>query len=140
MKIFLGSDHDGFILKEKIKEYLKIKKIDFEDVGPKQHKIDDDYPDIAYLVAKKVVKSQGQGILICHNGVGVCIVANKVKGARAVNTDNPSVAKSARQDDNVNILCLGQAYVSLIQTKKIIDIWLKTNFSGLSRHIRRIKK
>ena len=140
MKVFLGSDHAGFVLKEKIKQYLKSKKVDFVDLGPSRLVNDDDYPDIAYQVANKVVKSKGRGILVCHNGVGVCIVANKVKGVRAVNTSNAAVAKSARQDDDVNILCLGQAYVSGAQAKKIINVWLKAEFSGLPRHIRRIKK
>ncbi|MBN1779239.1 MAG: RpiB/LacA/LacB family sugar-phosphate isomerase [Candidatus Buchananbacteria bacterium] len=140
MKVFLGSDHVGFVLKEKIKQYLKNKKITFVDLGPARLVNDDDYPDIAYQVARQVVKSKGRGILVCRNGVGVCVVANKVKGARAVNTDNLAVVKSARQDDDVNILCLGQAYVSEVKAKKIINVWLKTEFSGLSRHVRRIKK
>src|SRR3989344_1557337 len=136
-KIFIASDHGGLRLKEQLKKYLAAKSFTVQDLGPKILKPTDDYPDYAYPLAKKVAASAGRGILVCRNGIGVCIVANKVAGIRAVSTSTPSIAKTARVDDDTNILCLGQDFTSFEQAKKIVDVWLVTPFSGSVRHRRR---
>lgn len=139
-KIYLASDHGGFKLKEQLKIYFERQKIAYQDLGPKKYQPTDDYPDYAYPLAKKVAAAKSQGILICRNGIGVCIVANKVKGVRAVSTISPKIAKTSRADDDTNVLCLGQDFTNLTQAKKVTDVWLKTKFSGATRHKRRLNK
>ena len=141
MKIFIASDHGGFKLKEELKKYLSAQGWDYLDLGPKKYQPQDDYPDFAYALAKKVAASPNtRGILVCRNGIGVCIVANKIKGIRAVSTNLPAIAKTARADDDTNVLCLGQDFTSLLQAKKVVKVWLTTNFSGIKRHQRRLHK
>lgn len=139
-KIFIGSDHGGYRLKEKVKKYLKSIDINCVDLG--NHKLDpqDDYPVFAQRVAKKVAKENGKGILLCRNGAGVCIVANKIKGIRAVQAFTPKMAQKSREDDDSNILCLGADYLNLNLAKKIIDIWLNSKASNAKRHRRRINQ
>ena len=140
VRLFIGSDHAGFKLKEQIKEYLIGLKIRYEDLGNQQFDPCDDYPDYARKVAQKVAKTKGKGILICDSGVGVCIAANKIKGIRAANVYNPKMAIKSREHNDTNILCLGQSYISFNQAKKIIKVWLQTRFSRALRHRRRINK
>ena len=139
-KIYIASDHGGFKLKEQVKKHLTVKKIAFADLGPKKLQPTDDYPDFAYALAKTVARTNSRGILICRNGIGVCVVANKINGIRAVATSSPGIARTARADDDTNVLCLGQDFTALPQAKRIIDVWLKTEFSNGSRHKRRLGK
>ena len=83
--IYIGADHRGYKLKEALKDYLKELNLEYEDLGALQIIFDDDYPDYAILVAKKVSENprENRGILICGSGVGVDIVANKFKGVRS---------------------------------------------------------
>lgn len=140
MKVYIGSDHGGYKHKESLKKYLFQKGIVCEDVGPFKYDKTDDYPDFAYKLARKVAAAKAKGILVCRNGIGVSIVANKVKGVRAVSTSEAKIAKTARADDDTNVLCLGQDFTSLAQAKKIVDVWLTTGFSGVARHKRRLNK
>ncbi|MCL5072981.1 MAG: ribose 5-phosphate isomerase B [Actinobacteria bacterium] len=139
-KIYLGSDHAGFELKEKIKDFLKGLGYQYEDLGPKTLVPGDDYPDYAYLVAKQTAKSDSRGILICSSGVGMCITANKVKGIRAVDAYNVKLAQKSREHNNTNVLCIGQDYISPELAKEIIKTWLETDFSTEEKHQRRVKK
>ena len=139
-KIYLGSDHAGFELKEKIKGFLTDLGYQYEDLGPKKYEAGDDYPDYAYLVANKVSETDSYGILVCSSGVGMCIAANKVKGIRAVNAYNVEVAEKSREHNNTNILCLGQNYINSQFAKDIIKVWLETDFSSEERHLRRVQK
>ena len=140
MKIAIGSDHAGYKLKEIIKNYLKRKKIDFKDFGTFSEE-SVDYPDFAYPVAKAVAKGEfDRGIIMCGSGVGVTITANKVKGIRAVNAYDTYSAKQSRQHGDCNVLCLAGRKLSRAKATKIVDIWLKTEFSGGERHIRRLRK
>jgi ribose 5-phosphate isomerase B len=138
-KIIIGADHAGFILKEKVKMFLIEKGWIVGDVSPIL-KEGDDYPDIAERVGKKVVKEKATGILICGSGTGMCIAANKIKGARAVAAYSRYTAKMARKDNNANILCLRGRRYCFWTTKGIVKKFLKTEFSGEARHKRRIKK
>jgi len=139
-KIYLGSDHGGFKLKEEIKKFLNELNYEYEDLGAKNYEPLDDYPDYAYLVANKVAQTDSYGILICSSGVGMCIAANKVKGIRAVNAYNVEIAKKSREHNNTNILCLGQNFINFQLAKDIIRAWLQTDFSNEERHKRRVKK
>ena len=139
--LYLGSDHAGFKLKEKIKKYLDYKKIKYEDLGVFFDKKKVDYPDYAFLVGKKVAKSiSNKGILICGTGTGMCIAANKIKKIRAIYAPDVKTARSGRQHNDVNILCLSGQYTKIDLAKKIINIWLITPFDRAKRRIRRNKK
>ena len=140
-KIILGADHGGFELKEKIKEFLKKKKIEFEDAGTLGGDNTDDYPDYAFKVAEKVRRiKNSKGILICGTGTGMVIAANKVHGIRAAMVYDNYSAEMARKDNNVNILCLRGRKFSSRKAKKVVKIWLETEFSNAERHKRRLKK
>jgi len=138
--IYLGADHGGFSFKEKIKEFLNELKIEYQDLGNLKLEPEDDFVDYAISVAKKVVETGGKGILICTNGEGMCIVANKIKGVRAVNPATKKAAQRSREDLDSNILCLGEHVLSFRDAKKIIKIWLEADFFPAERYIRRINK
>lgn len=138
--IYIGSDHAGLELKEKIKKYLDKKKIDYEDVGAFVLDEGDDYPDYAFKVGELVVKYKGKGIVICGSGVGVSIAANKVKGVRAVEGYDVKTTSLSRKHNDANVLSLNGWDSDLNKIKKIIDVFLKTKFSGAERHKRRIRK
>lgn len=139
--IYIGADHAGWELKEGIEEHLKEGGFEVIDMGNQNLVEGDDYPDFGYAVAKRVVTDgEAHGIVICGNAQGICIVANKVKGVRAATGFNTDVAKSAREDDNSNILCLPGRHLELKQAIDIVDTWLTTEFSGEERHIRRLEK
>lgn len=145
--IYLGADHAGFELKEKIKLWLKKQKISFQDLGNTIFDSNDDYPDFAEKVARKVAQEKTLGILFCGSAEGMCIAANKIRGARAVTPCNPLAAKRAREHNDANIICLAGGKtlepmpgISFSSTIKILDIFLKTKFSSEARHVRRLKK
>ncbi len=139
--IFIGADHAGFHLKEILKKYFDSKGIAFHDCGAFQYEKDDDYPKFAGCVAKEVAQSvHNQGILICGNGQGMCIAANKIRGIRAVTGFSLYAAKTSKTDDHANILCLAARVLSEKKAVKIVEVWLQTPFSELERHRRRIKE
>lgn len=142
MTIFLASDHAGFKLKEKIREFLIKQKYQVEDLGNHNLSPNDDYPDYAEKVAKAVQKSlkSNKGILLCGTGQGVCMTANKFKGIRAALGYSTAAAKQSRAHGDSNILCLSGKSLSAELAKKIITAWLKEEFSGEARHVRRLKK
>lgn len=139
-KIYLGSDHAGFRLKEKLKEYFEEQSILHEDLGT--YSLGQvDYPDYAFKVAKKVSRQKdSRGILICGTGTGMVIAANKVKGIRAVAAYDKYSAKMSRIDNNANILGLRGRFFPFKKIKEIVSVWLTTPFSGKARHQRRINK
>ena len=139
-KIYIGADHAGFKLKEKIKKYFDKKNIAYADLGNLVYDKTDDYPDFAFRVAENIVRDKTYGILLCGSAQGMVIAANKVKGARAVAINNIRDAKSSKFDDDSNILCLAGRTLNSIKAKKILKIWLDTPFSKLTRHKRRVKK
>jgi ribose 5-phosphate isomerase B len=139
MKIALGADHRGFELKKKIKIYLI-------DLG---HQVTDfgtdstqsvDYPDFGFKVAESVAKGESDfGITFCWTGNGMNMAANKVKGIRSALCVNEEMAKLTRAHNNANVLALASKFVSESQAKKIVDVWLTTEFEG-GRHKPRIDK
>ena len=140
--IYLGADHRGYYLKEKIKKFLLSKKLKFEDLGNIKFDNNDDYPDFASLVAKKVsLKPEiNQGIVICGSGQGVNIVANKYPSIRAGLCLSSWMAKKARQDDNINILSLASDLTDEQTAVNIVKTFLSTKFVGKTRYERRLKK
>jgi ribose 5-phosphate isomerase B len=139
-QVFLGADHRGYYLKEKIKKELRELGWSVTDLGNQKYDTDDDYTDISIELAEKVVRNKALGILICGSGVGVCIAANKVIGARAATVLNKEQARKAREDDDANILCLSADWVNEKLNLKIVKEFLETVFSSEERHIRRILK
>lgn len=139
-KVFLGSDHAGFKLKEDIKKFLNKSGYNYEDLGVNDDDNSYDYPRTALKVATKVAKHNGLGILICGTGIGETIVANKLIGVRAANCFNEYTAKMSREHNNSNVLCLGARVINKNLAKKITKVWLETGFSKEARHRRRVKQ
>jgi len=142
MKIFLGSDHAGYKLKEKIKSHLEKKKIKFEDLGTNSTK-SVDFPDFIIPTAKKVSETPNSlGIILGGSGQGEAMAANKVKGIRAtvLYSFNSKIIKLSKQHNSSNVLSLGARFLTTPQALKAIDLWLKTKFSNKEKHKRRIKK
>ena len=140
MKVFIGADHRGFNLKEKIVRLLQKNKHFVVDLGADNNKASYDYPKAAYRVARHVAKAKGsRGILVCLSGIGQAIAANKVRGAYAALCYNPQAALLSRRHNNSNILVLGAKFVRAKDISKIINVWLKTEFEG-GRHKRRFNQ
>jgi RpiB/LacA/LacB family sugar-phosphate isomerase len=139
--IYISSDHRGLNLKDFLVSELTTRGVEITDMGPKSMDPEDDYPDYASLVAKKIQENdQDKGIVICANGVGVSITANKFNGIRASLSFTPQHAESSRKDDNSNILALPSDYITKEQALETTLTWLNTPFSNEDRHIRRINK
>ncbi len=136
-KIAIGCDHGGFNLKNKIIEYLSKKGVEVKDFGT--YTIEScDYPVIAKEVAQEVAAgSFDNGILVCGTGLGMSIVANKVKGIRAVTCFDATTARMSKSHNNANILCLGERITGEYLALDIVQTWLKTDFEG-GRHKRRV--
>lgn len=137
MKIFIGADHRGFTLKEKINQVLKGQGHDVVDLGTHLRGVDCDYPQISYKVACAVVAAPGsRGILLCMTGLGHSIAANKVPGIFAALVYNQEAAVLSRQHNDSNVLVLGSKFTDEKTILEIIGIWLSTGFEG-GRHLRR---
>ncbi|QAR29863.1 ribose 5-phosphate isomerase B [Ornithobacterium rhinotracheale] len=139
MKIAIGSDHAGYDLKEKIKQYLAEKKIEIQDFGA--FSTDSvDYPDFAHPTANAVENHQADlGILLCGSGNGIAMTANKHQGIRAAISWNPELAELARQHNDANILVLPARFISEELGLEIVDAFLNASFEG-GRHQRRVEK
>ncbi len=144
MKIFIGSDHQGFHLKEAVFAWLSKEGIEVEDVGDKVLDPKDDYPQFAQMAALKVLgdeDNESKAILICGGGQGMCIAANRFKGIRASVIWDEEEAKMTRLDNDSNVLCLPSRVLDgdFNNVRNIINTWLNTKFSGAARHARRIE-
>ena len=145
MKIYIGADHRGFKLKEEIKKYFYEHGIEYEDLGAYELDPADDYPIYAERVSHKVWQGlkeaqDPKGILICGSGVGVDIVANKFEGIRSGLGMNVGQVKSARRDDDINILAIPSDFVDKEGAIQMAEAFLNTEFDNLERHARRINE
>lgn len=143
MKIYLGTDHAGFELKEQIKTYLKSKGMSIEDQGAYTLDPDDDYTDYVKIVAKMVQGDEGSlGIIFGGSGQGEAMVANRYKGIRAtVYYGGPKeIITLSRDHNNANILSLGARFINFAEAREMIDLWLATPYSADERHERRIRE
>jgi ribose 5-phosphate isomerase B len=139
MRISIGADHRGYQLKEKLIPWLKAEGYEVADEGAAATD-SVDYPDYAAKVAEKVAHGEAdRGVLVCATGVGMCITANKVHGVRATTCADEDVARLSRQHNDVNVLCLSGDRLDEPAARKILDIWLETEFEG-GRHARRVEK
>lgn len=139
--IYLGADHRGFKLKEKLKTWFKEGKQEFEDVGNSEFDPKDDYPDYAKEVAEAVsLDKVARGVVICGSGIGVCMVVNRYKGVRGALGFDQIQVKHGVESDNINVLCLASDHVSFNQAKRLIKSFLGNSFKQKPKNIRRIKK
>ena len=140
MKIFLGSDHNGFHLKEKIFAYLVKHGYDVVDVGDKQPDPADDFPEFAQAAALKVLaedEGTARAILLCGGGQGMAMAANRFRGIRASVVWDAFEAKMTRNDNDSNVLCLPSRVIDDDEWEGIIETWLNTPFAGAVRFKRR---
>ncbi len=138
-KICIASDHAGYDLKEKIKDYLINKSISVIDLGPYTNE-SVDYPYYAKKVAKRLIlKKSDAGVLVCGSGTGMAITANKFKGIRAAQCYNKSSTILSREHNNSNIICLGSRMLKYKDAFKYVTYFLNTKFEG-GRHQKRINK
>ncbi len=138
--IYIGADHRGFELKQKIIEWLTDKGIIIRDLGSDKQDTDDDYVDFAIKVGEKVRDEGGKGILICASGIGMSIAANRVRGVRAGLCTCPKQARLAVEEDNINVLCLSGDLVGEEENFEIIKTFINSQFMAEERFIRRINK
>ena len=138
-KIFISSDHAGYILKEQIKKKFS-KRYKFQDLGTNNSKTSVNYPDYAHKLCKKVVNNnQNFGILICGSGMGMSMAANRHKKIRAAVCYSVKNAKLSRLHNNANIITLGSRLTKKNIAFKCIEVFVKTKFEG-GRHKKRVKK
>lgn len=138
-KLCMASDHAGFKLKNALKEFLSTNGYFVEDLGPYAYDPEDDYPDYAAKVCERVIETKGKGILVCGTGQGMDRVANKFPGIYASVCWDELSARVAKEHADVNVLCLGERIVGEDLAKRIVEIWLKSEFKG-GRHERRVDK
>jgi ribose 5-phosphate isomerase B len=142
MNIFIGADHRGFELKNRLIEYLQEKNIRIEDLGNYDHDPQDDYPDFAQKVSQAILQKPQEniGIVICGSGVGVSIASNRYHGIRCALTFEPDQAKHARENDHANMLALPSDYLNLDKAKDIIESFLSASPKKEDKYLRRIDK
>lgn len=139
MKIAIASDHGALELKAVVKQHLILKKYDVIDFGTNTNE-SCDYPDYAYLAASAVKdKIADLGIVMCTTGIGVSIVANKVKGIRCALVSSVFQAEMTKKHNNTNVLALGSKNTDINLSLQIIDTWLSNTFEG-GRHLNRVNK
>ena len=140
MKVAVASDHGGYAAKEAVKSLLSSMGIAVTDFGTDSGE-SVDYPEYGFRVAEAVAsKKFDRGILVCGTGIGMSVVANKVKGIRAALCSSPEAAKLSREHNDSNILCLGGRLLDGKQVEEIVRVWVSTGFSGDERHVRRIQQ
>lgn len=142
MKIYLGSDHRGFHLKEKVFAYLVKRGYEVEDVGGQVLDPDDDFPEFAQAASLKIIGSDNKdprAILLCGGGQGMAMAANRFKGIRASVIWDAFEAKMTRNDNDSNVLCLPARVLENDDKawEGIIETWLSTPFASASRYARR---
>ena len=151
MKIYIGTDHAGYVLKEALVKSLKEQGYDVTDMGAFEYNEEDDYPDFVIPVARAVSKDSdgSKGIILGGTGEGEAICANKFPHVRAIVdygistpvVDNESnIVVRSREHNNANILSLGARYFTEESMLEAVNLWLNTPYSGEERHIRRLAK
>jgi len=143
LRIYLGADHQGFHLKNRVFAYLVKRGYDVEDVGADALKPDDDFPQFAQAAALKLIDEENdtdRAILICGGGQGMAIAANRFRGVRAIVATTAEDARYGRNDNDANALSLPARILDNDDDRywqDIVDTFLETEFSGAARHERR---
>ena len=139
--IYLGSDHRGFALKEKLKNLLTEWGYDYEDLGPFEYDKNDDYPIFAEAVARKVAADAGsRGILICGSGVGIDVAANKIDGVRAGTIADPKQAEASVHDEDLNVLSLSADFLPEDKAIEVAKTFLEAKYVKEERYRRRLEE
>lgn len=141
--IYIGSDHAGLALKNKIEKHIQAKKVKVVDLGVFAVEPPADYPDIAHEVAEKVrenAQAGALGILVCGTGIGMCMAANKNVGIRAAVCESVQTVEMSRKHNDANILCLGGRVLEEKLAFEMVDVFINTKFEAEERHVRRVKK
>lgn len=144
MKLYLGADHAGFDLKERLKRHLERRGFPIADLSPKRV-AKDNYPKVAKQVAKRIAQSSklqapSFGVLVCGTGLGMDIAANRTKKVRAVAVRSVKEAELSREHNHANVLVLGSWVMKPAEAERILDAWLKAKPSTATRHMRRVKQ
>lgn len=141
MKVYIGADHNGYHLRRSLMEYLIGSGYDVHDDGDSELDPADDFPVFAQKVAKDVLADpEARGILLCGSGQGMCMAANRFKGIRAALGYDHEAARSARNDDDANVLCLPAKIMEKDTANNIVKTFLDTQFAGADRFKRRLKE
>ncbi len=143
MKIYIGADHNGYDLKEKLESFLKRGGYEVIDVGDTKRDPNDDFPQFAGRAVSALLAEgdpTARAVLICGSGQGMCMAANRFKGIRASLCWNLAEARSARNDDDSNVLCLSANSLDEAHAQAIFTTWLNTPFAGANRYKRRIEQ
>ena len=139
MNIVVASDHRGFTAKDLVSAFLREKGHTVEDMGCGSQE-SCDYPDHGFAAAEAVARGNAEGgILLCGTGIGMSIAANKVKGVRAALCHDELTAELAKRHNQANVLCLPADLIGVELMKRVVDVWLSTEFEG-GRHSKRIEK
>ena len=140
LSVALGADHGGYALKNELLTRLR-GQYDILDMGANKYDPEDDYPDFAEAVAKAVVSGGAKrGVLVCGSGVGACIAANKVPGARACLCHDTYSARQGVEHDDMNVLCLGARVIGIELATELTEAFLEARFSKELRYRLRLKK
>ena len=135
--IAIASDHGGYELKERLKSYLAAQGIECKDFGT-HSTASCDYPVFGKAAAEAVASGECEkGIVICTTGIGISIIANKVKGIRCAYCSDSLSAELTRRHNNANMVAMGAAIVGPGLAERIVDVFLHTEFEG-GRHARRV--
>lgn len=138
MRIYIGSDHAGFALKEHLAEHLTAAGHEIFDVGTDSPDESVDYPDFGFAVAEAVADGKGdRGVLVCGTGLGIAIAANKVRSIRAVPVTDPEFARLARAHNDANVVALAGRFTDEATADEIVDVFMSTPFEG-GRHAARV--
>ena len=144
MRVDLGADHQGFFLKNKVRDYLTKAGYQITDYSNEELDPDDDFPKYAKLAAKRVVDEKDDtdvAILVCGGGQGMCMAANRIKGVRAIVASSVEDATYGRNDNDANVLCLPARVLdreyNIPLWRDIVDAFMNTPFAGAERYIRR---
>ena len=140
MIIAIGGDHAGFHLKESIKKWINDAGHEFIDLGTCDTQAVD-YPDFAAAVGHAVIEGRAErGIVVCGSGAGAAIAANKIHGVRAALAHETYTAHQAVEHDDVNVITLGERVIGVALAQEIVETFLKAQFTGEERHLRRLGK
>ena len=140
MRLVLGSDHAGYEMKQELVEYLRSLGHEVLDVGTNSP-VAVDYPDYAQAVGDAVLDGRAErGVLICGSGVGACVAVNKIPGIRAGLCHDAYSAHQGVEHDDMNVLVLGSRVIGAELAKELVRDFLRANFTGEERHLRRLGK
>lgn len=140
-RVGVAADHGGYELKEQLARTLREAGYEVIDFGDRRPQPDDDYPDFVVPLARAVAHGEvDRGVAICGSGVGACIAANKVNGARAALVHDIFSAHQGVEDDDMNVICFGARVIGPALARDLVFAFLGAQFTGEERHVRRLSK